>query len=251
MTTLEPDAFEEIFLKLEEECERRALEAEGIALSPDTPDLAVAAQRTIRRRQRHRGSVSVSRFGHIEEPTPQTGVSPSQMPPSFGHGMTTFAPFYESHNDSVDTWSDVSFFGDDEARSAESEHVTQVHRIAGRQSLPRSVGGILQRTLACSRSKHGLSSGGIDTNVVIGVVVEEDHVEEPESRESLPRQAGRTVAYVHAPSTLTSQSSGITIAGAGTRDVNWSWRSKAGELFKRKIRPRGSLLWTVTPAQQS
>ena len=84
MTTLKPDAFEEvswllgtisqqpspfhlsqIFLKLEEESERRAIEAEEAALSPNITDLAIAAQRAAQRRQRNRGSVSVSRFGHV------------------------------------------------------------------------------------------------------------------------------------------------------------------------------------------
>jgi len=82
MTTLQPDALEEvsrpylvpinvlthrsqIFLKLEEESERRALEAEDAAHSPNIPDLAVPAQRAARRRLGHRGSVSISRFGHV------------------------------------------------------------------------------------------------------------------------------------------------------------------------------------------
>ena len=82
MTTLQPDALEEvsrpylvpinglthrsqIFLKLEEESERRALEAEDAAHSPNIPDLAVPAQRAARRRHRHRASVSISRFGHV------------------------------------------------------------------------------------------------------------------------------------------------------------------------------------------
>jgi hypothetical protein len=85
MTTLQPDAFEEvsrlyfvrssskrvltrpfqIFLKLEEESERRALEAEESALSPNIPELAVAAQRAMQRKQRNRGSISISRFGHV------------------------------------------------------------------------------------------------------------------------------------------------------------------------------------------
>ena len=90
----------QIFLKLEEESERRAIEAEEAAHSPNIPDLALAAQRAAQRRQRNRGSVSVSRFGHvrtrsfflrapydssrtkIEEDTTQqqTSSSPSQMP---------------------------------------------------------------------------------------------------------------------------------------------------------------------------
>jgi hypothetical protein len=81
---MQPDAFEEvsrlsfvrssskrvltrpfqIFLKLEEESERRALEAED-ALSPNIPELAVAAQRATRRREGNRGSISISRFGHV------------------------------------------------------------------------------------------------------------------------------------------------------------------------------------------
>jgi len=225
------------------------LEAEEAALSPDIPDLAVAAQRAARRRQKNRGSISISRFGHVEEPTQQTSLGPSHTPPSFVHDMMAFAPFYgvQLRNQSVDTLSDSSSFHDDAERSAESEHVTQVHRIAGRRCLRSSVEGILQRTLSRSQSNNALCPSDVNTNVVIGVVVEEDHVEDPE-----PRQPGHAKAFVQAPSTLRPQSSRMTIPGAGRRDANWSWRSKAGELFKRKAaQPRRNTLWTMTPSQQS
>lgn len=150
-------------------------------------------------------------------------------------------------NTSADSLSSESSLDD-----TESEHVTQVHRIAGRLSLPRSVGGMLQRTLCPSP----LSPRAADTNVVIGVVVEENHVEENhveelEPREATPRPASRAKAYVHAPCTLRPQPSRMTIPGAGARDAMGSWRSKAQELFKRKTRPRGSSIWTVTATQQS
>ncbi|KAI0001076.1 hypothetical protein BJV77DRAFT_259481 [Russula vinacea] len=242
MTTLKPDAFEEIFRKLEEESERRALESAGAASSPNIPDIAIAAQQAAQRRHRTRGSISISRFGHYEDDTQQqTTFSPSQTPPAFMHGMTTFTPVYgaQSHNHSADSLSDDSFFGDDNTGlSAESEHVTQVHRIAGRQSLPRSVGGMLQRTLTRSWTNSNLSSTGINTNVVVGVVVEEDHVEEPEPRVGLPR---RSMVYAQAPSTLRPQPSRVTIPGPGAER---SWKSKAGELFRRKGRPWRSTLWS-------
>lgn len=139
----------------------------------------------------------------------------------------------------MDSLSDVSFFGDDTGLSAESEHVTQVHRIAGQQSLPRSVGGMLQRTLSRARTNGSLSSCGINTSVVVGVVVEEDHVEEAEQREGLPRSA---MVYAQAPTALGPQSSRVTIPGAERREAaNGSWRSKAGELFRRKAQPRRTL----------
>jgi hypothetical protein len=197
----------------------------------------------------------------IEEDTQQqTTLGPSQMPPP-----ACMAPFYmaRSHvclslagyvrlepvcwadgrvaqNPSADSLSDDSFFGDDAVLSAETEHVTQVRRIAGRQSLSRSVGGMLQRTLTRSWTNSGLSLNGTNTNVVVGVVVEEDHVEEPEPREGLHRRA---TVYTQAPSTLSSR---ITIPGAEKRV---SWRRKAEELFRRKARQRGSTLWSITPSQ--
>ena len=123
----------------------------------------------------------------------------------------------------MDSLSDVSFFGDDTGLSVDSDHVTQVHRIAGRQSLPRSVGGMLQRTLTRARTDDGLSSGtGLRvTNVVVGVVVEEDHVEEAEPREGVPRSA---MVYAQAPSALGPQSSRVTIPGAERRK-----RTRVGE----------------------
>ncbi|KAI9465144.1 hypothetical protein BJY52DRAFT_1209586 [Lactarius psammicola] len=196
MTTLKPDAFEEIFLKLEEESERRAImmQAEEARVSSRTPDLAAASQRAGQRRQRYRGSISISRFGHIEDYTQQASSSSTpQTPTAFVDGMTTFAPFYhsQSYNDSADSLSSESSLDDDAAFRAESEHVTQVHRIAGRLSLPRSVGGMLQRTLS---RPNCLSPRAADTNVVIGVVVEENHVEELEPREATPRPASRAKA---------------------------------------------------------
>jgi len=210
----------------------------------------MVAEQAAQQRQRSRGSISISRFGHIEDDTQQqTTLRPSSQirPPALVHRMTTFSPFYaaQSHNPSADSLSDQSFFGDDGGLSAESEHVTQVHRIAGRQSLPRSVGGMLQRTLTRSWTSSGLSSSGINTNLVVGVVVEEDHVEEPEPREGLPRQS---MVYAQAP-TLRPQPSRMTIPGAQKRDANGSWRSRAGELFRRKARPRNTL-WS-TPRQES
>lgn len=67
MISQQPSPFHlsQIFLKLEEESERRAIEAEEAAHSPNIPDLASVAQRVAQRRQRSRGSVSVSRFGHV------------------------------------------------------------------------------------------------------------------------------------------------------------------------------------------
>ncbi len=131
-------------------------------------------------------------------------------------------------------------FDDNAAYTAESEHVTQVHRIAGRLSLPRSVGGMFQRTLT---GPNSLSPRVADTNVVIGVVVEENHVEEPEAREASPRPASNAKAYVHAPRTLRPRSSRMTISGEGGGDGMGSWRNKAQEFFKRKTRPRGGSLW--------
>ncbi|KAH9042749.1 hypothetical protein EDB85DRAFT_1885970 [Lactarius pseudohatsudake] len=251
MTTLKPDAFEEIFLKLEEESERRAImmQAEEARISSHIPDLAITTQRAGQRRQRYRGSISISRFGHIEDYTQQASSSIPQTPTTFVDGMTTHSPLYhsQSYNHSIDSLSSESTLDNDAACCAESEHVTQVHRIAGRLSLPRSVGGMLQRTL--SRPNY-LSPRDVDTNVVIGVVVEENHVEELEPREATPRPASRAKAFVHAPCTLRPQSSRMTIPGAGTRDVAGGWRSKAQDLFKRKTRPRGGSLWTVSPAQQ-
>jgi len=223
------------------------MQAEEARISSRTPDLAITTQRAVQRRHRYRGSISISRFGHMEDYTQQASSSTLQTPTAFVDGMTTFAPIYhsQSYNNSADSLSSESSLDD-----TESEHVTQVHRIAGRLSLPRSVGGMLQRTLS---RPNPLSPRAADTNVVIGVVVEENHVEveELEPREATPRPASRAKAYVHAPCTLRPQSSRMTIPGAGARGAMGSWRSKAQELFGRKRRPRGSSLWTATPAQQS
>ncbi|KAI0262259.1 hypothetical protein BC834DRAFT_845216 [Gloeopeniophorella convolvens] len=245
MSTLRPDAFEEIFLKLEEESERRAMEVEEEGLSPNIPDLAAAAQRAARAKQRRRGSVSISRFGHFGDPSQQLSLSNPPTPTAFPDGSTSLSPFYQaqSHNHSADSLSSDSSLEDDAAlrppHSWPAELVTICWGHAPTHTISLAVEGepVLQR---------------VDTNVVIGVVVEEDHVEEPSgSREVAPRPESRATAYAHAPRALKSQPSRMTIPGAGTKDPSGSWRSKAADLFRRNSRPRSNTLWAVTPAQHS
>ncbi|KAI0067630.1 hypothetical protein BV25DRAFT_1819020 [Artomyces pyxidatus] len=228
MSLSNPDALEKIFLKLEKESERRALLDEATRDLPDlVPDHPIDSLR--RRRERRRGSVSISRFGQIADTARGTQLTFSVPQSPLLTPNNPLASFYQaqSHAASADSLSSTDSEDVPGHRTAH-DHVTQVHRIAAR----RSVGGILSRTLSRSRSKNSLSSNGIDTNVVIGVVVEEAHAEE---EQEIPRPA---TAY--GPNReLREQASRFTI-GAGESQRGWTGRAK--DLFGKKFRRRSSTL---------
>ncbi|KAI0314633.1 hypothetical protein OF83DRAFT_1285434 [Amylostereum chailletii] len=206
-----PEALEKIFQKLEAESERRAREEEGTGSLGGTRS----------QKQRRRTSVSISRFGQVDDPSLRTTTFslPSTPAALTTPPMYTASQHHVQSSDSLESTSTIE--GTPEWRR-ESEHVTQVHRIAARQSISRSVGGILQRTLSRSRSKNSLTSVGID-NVIIGVVVEENAtVEHREDEHDVPRPESRAMVYAHESEPaqqqqqqrhLRTQASRMTIAG--------------------------------------
>ena len=76
-----------------------------------------------------------------------------------------------------------------------------MHHLAARQSLSRSVGGMISRKLSRSASKNSLAGAGLDSGVIIGVgvVIEEaSHVVEDDGIKDL-RAESRAAVYADVP----------------------------------------------------
>lgn len=113
----------------------------------------------------------------------------------------------------------------------EDGHVTQLHQIAGRQTISQTVEGLLPRRLSRARSANVLAAG--DARMVIGVSVEEATRESGEGGEA-------SRASVHAPGGLRSQPSRITMAGSSPARSNWVAKAKGlTEKLRRKSKSSG------------
>ncbi|KAI0030321.1 hypothetical protein K488DRAFT_87892 [Vararia minispora EC-137] len=231
-----PEALEKIFQKLEQESERRA--QEDLASNPVAAGAAAARSAT---RDRRRTSISISRFGQVDDPQTTTFSIPTTPTLS-----TTPHIYTQRHRDSTDSLESTSSTVGAHEHHLESDHVTQVHRIAARQSIGRSVGGILQRTLSRSRSKPQLVAGA-DVDVVIGVVVEEAATVEHAPEEDDLRPESRAMAYADSGRQLRNQASRFTIAAAAPPPERKGIMGRAKEL-SRRIRGRAQ---TVVDADRA
>ncbi|TFY77474.1 hypothetical protein EWM64_g6538 [Hericium alpestre] len=228
-----PEALEKIFEKLEAESERRAQaqeeedeEARSIpGKLPDSTSLSTT------KRNRRRTSISVSRFGQVDDPSKKAAFS---VPSAPSYAANTSFYQAQAHSPSCDSL--TSNGSVDSGHQKESEHTTQVLRIAGKQSLSRSVGGALSRTLYRSRSKASLTYSDIDhPNVVIGVIVEEKT-----AAASSGEQERLETARAYGPS-LKDKPSRHTIAGGETDNPDAGWLLRAKGLSK-KIKRRSLAL---------
>ncbi|KAI8978257.1 hypothetical protein BD414DRAFT_538878 [Trametes punicea] len=199
---------EQIFQKVEEESERRALEqqeyeeeqarqsrvaspaphAHAYAYAPAAP----AAVSVVVARDRRRGSISVSRFGQATDLAPHTHDNTSALPSRtnsiiINAGNTgafyQAQPYAGSADSFASSLSSSSYPHGGRARShadaAEDrdvgeEQVTQMATIAGKVSLGKAVGGIIARRLSLSRSRtRSRDILASPAGLVIGVSVEE------------------------------------------------------------------------------
>lgn len=119
-------------------------------------------------------------------------------------------------------------------------HVTQVQQIAGRrQSISKAVGNMLPRRISRARSVNVLApSPTSDTNVVIGVSVEEAIIDAPE--EAAEAATGHGRATVYALGALRSRASTFTMGYSRTSpDKGWVTKAKGlTEKFRRKSQSR-------------
>lgn len=253
------DALEQIFRRVEEESERRALVEEMAETSTrrqGTPLPSGSITPTFQQpgdsegtygitlkseRSRRRGSLSISRFGQIPENSVdvapgQTGVSRSASAVS---SLVLKSPLYaQPPLPSVD-----SFGSEEEPHETGliDDHVTQMRHISGKPSISKTVGGMISRTISTRRSKNNLKVVS-SHNLFIGVSVTE-HEQEQEASELENESEGAkglvvTTATVHAP--LKKQPSKRNV-GSPVVEEQGDWISRARK-FGRKIR-RKSQAW--------
>ncbi|KAK7036481.1 hypothetical protein VNI00_011678 [Paramarasmius palmivorus] len=127
---------------------------------------------------------------------------------------------------STDTLSSVHTEDDAHAHLEDNDHVTQVHRIAARQSISRAIGNVIPRRLSRARSRPVLAEGD---SMVIGVSIQAATVEASEVDEELP-----TSTVVSAATSLKDKSSksslkSDSVSGGG----GWVARAKS---FTSKLR---------------
>ncbi|RDB25166.1 hypothetical protein Hypma_007981 [Hypsizygus marmoreus] len=220
-----PEPLEKIFQKVEEESERRAQEEIANQRTEAALTENAASSATVRVKNRRRGSISITRFGQLAD---ESAKGPST--PKIVSAVASQSAFYQAQVSNESTTSFASgasaHFDDDNAHLEEDNHVTQMHRIVGRQSISQTVGGLLPRRLSRSRSANVLLAG--EANVVIGVSVEEATVEAAEGAE----MSGTSI---HAPGALRNQPSRLTMAGSSPARNSWVAKAKGfTQKFRRK-----------------
>jgi len=226
-----PEPLEKIFQKVEEENERRAQEAVASGSTESTELNQNAVTPTANQaKKRRRGSISITRFGQLADDS----LKGSQGPPT--PTLSTIASrsaLYQlqAANESTKSFaSGASAHVDDEGAHLEDNHVTQMHQIAGRQSISKTIGSLLPRRLSRTRSANILVG---EANVMIGVSVEEATEESAEGAE-----ASQTV--IHAPGALRNQPSRLTMAGSSPARNNWVAKAKGfTQKFRRKSKAAG------------
>ncbi|KAF9012714.1 hypothetical protein BDQ17DRAFT_1420061 [Cyathus striatus] len=256
--TLEP--LEKIFQQVEEESERRAQEEEhdtfatqSISSSqfyapsprPSTPSAGNGILSSSESRGQGVDGEGVFRFrglGRLVFSLFLTSAddyykSSSGPPtPNLVSSIASHSPFFQAQiaNSSTASFASVST---DHSHTEESNHITQVHQIAGRTSISRKVGNMIPRRLSRARSASVLSPKLSDpgAGLVIGVSVQEKTVEVEGEEEG-------TSVSVHTGASdgagaLRNQKSRMTIAG-GEREREKGWIARA-RVFTARFRRKG------------
>ncbi|KAF9524339.1 hypothetical protein CPB83DRAFT_877663 [Crepidotus variabilis] len=228
------DPLEKIFQKVEEESERRAqkeLEREEAAELHDKPPVSKAQ----REKERRRGSISISRFGKVDENS--ASPSPTPLTPTIST-ITSNSPFYQAqiaNGSTTSVASGASAFSGEHAHSEDRNHVTQMQHIAGKQSISSR---IIPRRLSRANSTSVMPStlNQVESNVIIGVSVQEatEDSAHPKGDDPVPVERRASVQALGVPS-LRSKASRSSLMG--TKTTNTSWISKARGFtlkFRRK-----------------
>ncbi|KAJ8474451.1 hypothetical protein ONZ45_g15945 [Pleurotus djamor] len=170
-----PEPLEQAFQRVEEECKRRAQQEEEWA----KPQRSNSEIPSVIPKDRRRGSVSISKLGELAP----GGVSElaSNVPPASNRSSmapTSKADFYQAQmSHSIDSFSSAHL-GED--AKTEEDHITQVQYVNPQPTpISKAVGNLLPRRLSRARSATVVSSLQ-DSNVVIGVSVEEATAEAQE-----------------------------------------------------------------------
>lgn len=187
-----PESLEQIFLRIEEEVERRAQndqlsvptvaddasQTSATSRTSETTAIASERQQSHKNKARRRASISISRFGQIDSDSLDS-PSKSSTPSNERIVSALASPIYRARAErgSTDTLESGHLSEDDAQHVVDDEHVTQVHRIAPRQSISRAIGNVLPRRLSRARSRPVLREGDMAGNMVIGISVQAATVE--------------------------------------------------------------------------
>ncbi|KAJ4471628.1 hypothetical protein J3R30DRAFT_1808317 [Lentinula aciculospora] len=259
-----PDSLEKIFQRVEEESQKRAeTQNNGLAVPEDrdksqpgdiTKLTPIDVQRLSSVKSRRRGSVSITRFGQLSDDT-STKDPPASTPPTSPTTIITAlaaqSPFYQSQLLNTSHESIGSQASDNEGLHAEDDsHVTQVHRIAARQTLSRAVGSFLPRRLSRARSRPVIEDS--DGTLVIGVSVQAATatIEELSSGDAESHLPSTTVTVgTSLIPKLHSKESKSSLRSTSSNS-NWvynnSWMAKAKDLTKKLRRKSGQPLTQPT-----
>ncbi|EPQ55230.1 hypothetical protein GLOTRDRAFT_121456 [Gloeophyllum trabeum ATCC 11539] len=226
--TSHPEHIEEIFKRVEEESEKRALEEQSIQQNPQSRPSSSGAVGGRRRG----GSVSISRFGEPIEPSQGTESSNSSVtnPAARLSRIASKSNVYQSRlhtaSSSRDSFASEHSAGPHEEHAEDDEddeHITRMQTITGRQTLTKAVGDILARKMSRSRSNSRSMITPSDTGtsaVVIGVSVQQATV-----------QAANDQDDPDAPSAVVLRGQRSRTSLRRNRD---SWVQKVTQKFRRK-----------------
>ncbi|KAF8841711.1 hypothetical protein BDN67DRAFT_966785 [Paxillus ammoniavirescens] len=215
------DSLEERFRRVEEASER-AFDAEPV---PSRSELVnpFAAESSRKRPHGRKKSVSVSRFGQSYDE--QTAGSSNLLVPSPLCAVAAKSTLYHTLANPRSFESLISEGSEDEARLEDNQHVTQVERITGRQTLPKTVGAMLPRRL--SRTQSQTMYVPSKKNVAISISVERTTA----NASHTPPDSRTSTAY--ATKTLRSRASTIDVPVSQSSGGGLMERAKD---FARKLR---------------
>jgi len=239
-----PESLEQIFRRVEEESHRRA-QADDVVLAAPGGERESKTRSIDVLKARRRGSVSISRFGQLADAlSSKDSEAASLSPPTSPTIITALAAqstFYQSQLLSTSHDSLGSHASDTEGLHAEDDnHVTQVHRIAPRQTFSRAVGSFIPRRLSRARSRPVIED--LDGTLVIGVSVQAATATTVEESSSVHHPHSTTVTAGGNSSlspTLNSKASKSSLRSVSS-STNWrpnnnNWVAKAKD-FTKKLR---------------
>ncbi|EKM75711.1 hypothetical protein AGABI1DRAFT_116193 [Agaricus bisporus var. burnettii JB137-S8] len=163
------------------------------------------------RKDRRRGSISISRFGQMADSQP---TSPALTP------IAAHSSFYKAQAANMSDGSiasGASNFSDERAHTEDHTQITQVQTIAGKPGLSRAVSSILPKRLSRTQSVN-VFVPPTELNLVIGVSIHESRTESPAS-ETL--QLGTTATVSALGNQLNNKNSRRSLT------ANTKWLAKA------------------------
>lgn len=230
-----PEKLEKMFQQIEEASERRARELEEqehitALCDPASRSITPASLRT--RRDRKRGSISISRFGQLSDT--QSGPNSPGFTP-----IAAKSPFYQAQAAAMSNASfasGASDLYDEGAYTEDHTQVTQIQQIAGKPGLTKAVTKILPRRLSRTKSASFLTPVA-EANLVIGVSVQESTLTETIPTVDAVR-LGTTVTVSAPGSKLHNKASRRTLSTDGT-GIKWLARARSfTQNINSKLKPK-------------